>query len=449
MTSRRWAYVALAAALALGGGAYAAAQPARPQTAAAGGPVHTLGTVPSLPVYPRIAADGSLGFDAVWMGSQALTTAHWSESTRSWAPAIPLSGQIPLQTISDVAGAPSGAAAAAWTVGSPGVAQAVQARYRPGASGPWEALSTVFSSRDASVYTVQIGMDRGGDAFAVWRTGTGAIDLSVHPANSSGWSPTSTVARDAHAGTYGVDGGPMLAVTPQGTVALVWEHFLRGAIHANLHDRLYVKVRPAGTTSWGPTLDLGAEEQVSGQDPGPPGTFFPGPRIAASASGSVLVTWQWPRGNNVYPRVAVLTPVRRWRRPRIVTIPRPGTDPIIAADAKGFATVLWDGAGPPNFSDGEADVSPRGRLLDSRVLGLGGIPEITADGAGDFAAIWDGGRYRPASRRSWCPELRLAGGAESSIAMGSNGVAMAVWRHGSDTARTDPMQARTVGPCRQ
>lgn len=78
-----------------------------------------------------------------------------------------------------------------------------------------------------------------------------------------------------------------------------------------------------------------------------------------------------------YPRAAILTATRRWRRPQTVTLPSPGAaDPAVAADDRGYATVIWDAARPTGID--AAELSPTARVLALRTLGIGNDPEIAA-----------------------------------------------------------------------
>lgn len=79
---------------------------------------------------------------------------------------------------------------------------------------------------------------------------------------------------------------------PAGTVALVWEHYIRGTFTTPTINRLYVKVRPAGHDAWLPALSLGLEGQYTAQNDIT--DFISGPRVAVNARDSVFVTWQWP-----------------------------------------------------------------------------------------------------------------------------------------------------------
>ena len=407
----------------------------------------------AVPAYPEVAADGSAGFDAVWADRRVMT-AHWSAQTRTWTRATALSGRVSLQTApAELAASPSGAAAAVWTVGSPGEAQAIAARYRARANGAWQPRATLFSSRTQSVYSPQVGVDGHGIAYAVWRVVGGAIDLAEHPAGARSWSRRVTLVTDPKAGSDGFRGGPVLAVSPAGTLAIAWEHTLAEGPEAPSRGLLYVKVRPAGSASWLPTLNLGAEGEVAGAGEGPGGPYTLGPRIALNRRSTVFVVWQWPHRGAFYPRAAVLARAGGWRKPRLVSLRRPGINPVIAADGRGSATVLWESSNAQGVSTQieQADLSPKLRVVRVGSLRGGGVPPvIAANGRGDLVATWgdpSAAALRPA-RRGWCRPVALGASTEAQVAIAPDGVAQVIWHRGSDRRPVTPILARTLTRCR-
>ena len=204
-----------------------------------------------------VSAEGTLDFDAAW-ASQAIMTAHWTSTTREWSKAVALSTTGFGGSSVKVAAAPSGAAAVMWAsnghIGR--LLTVVDARYRASANSPWQRTGTLLASRGEAVVSPQLGIDRHGDAFAMWGTVDGAIDMAEHPAGADSWSPTATIVSEPRGPGIGA---PELAVSPTGTLALVWEHYLTGTTMAATTFRPYLTIKPAGQSSWLPTLNLGIE----------------------------------------------------------------------------------------------------------------------------------------------------------------------------------------------
>lgn len=403
----------------------------------------TLG-LSNFPGYPMVAADGTRGFDAVWAGHGAIMASHWSARTRRWASTVALPGEVPGQWEPQVAGAPSGAAAIVWTQGSG--PDEVEATYRSSAEVPWPSPEVIFSAGSGDVsYIAPVGMDSHGDAFVGWITSQGAVDVSEHAAASASWSAPVTVATGARPGSLG------LAVGATGTAAAVWEHHLSGGVMSTSHDLLYVSVKPSGRTAWLAPVGLGRAGAYPGQ--GNADIHQPQPYVAVGAAGTVFAVWQWPHRNaklehevgaSFYPRVGILTAATDWRKPRFVALSLPALDPTIAADGRGFATVLWE---TPTYTVEAATVSSHARVLATRSLGPGARPQIASDGRGDLAGVWGAASVKPAGRR-WCPPMKLnASDGEWSVAIAPNGLAAAVWEHWPGGTRSDVTLVRLLPPC--
>jgi hypothetical protein len=162
----------------------------------------------------------------VWTDSnRVIVTAHRSD-TGQWSSAEPLSGRVG-QAQARIAASASGAAAAIWYVNpqdaSPDV---VQASYRPSASAAWQPAVTLARS-GAGWNSTQVAVDGKGDAFAAWIARDRGVVMAKHPAGATAWSPAVAVEPARSAGAGGsID--LALAVSPSGTIALVWERYLTG-----------------------------------------------------------------------------------------------------------------------------------------------------------------------------------------------------------------------------
>lgn len=396
----------------------------------AGVPSATLG-VSVFPGYPAVAADGTRGFDAVW-ANRAITTAHWSAATRQWTKAFALPGSVPGQWEPQVAASPSGAGAIVWTQGPASSPQEVEASYRPAGRDAWAKPVAIFSARLGTGLSEisQVGMDSHGDAFAAWATSR-ALYVAEHPAGTSSWSAPVTVP---HAGLQA------FAVSSGGAAVAVWED-LRGGVSSAAIGQVYATVKPPGQASWLPALDLGRAGYYQLQ--GDAWIFEPQPRVAINAHGTVFVVWQWPHNNAFYPRVAILRASDDWRTPRSVVLPSAGSDPVIAADDRGYATVLWNAA----HGIEDADLSPNGHVLTTRGLGFGGDARVAADSRGDLAGVWSAAGVRPPGRQ-WCPRIHLIAAEDDwAVAIAPNGVAQVVWEHSPASRPSDVILARTLRPC--
>lgn len=241
-------------------------------------------------------------------------------------------------------------------------------------------------------------------------------------------------------------------MSPDGTLALAWKHHPSGGVNGPSTNRLYLRVRPVHR-SWQPVLTLGAEGEPTHQGDGPPGVYMPGPRVATNARDDVFAVWQWPDHQTFYPRAAVVTRASHWRRPRFVSLPQAGLNPVIAADDRGAATILWQstsssGAGAASIE--QAGLSAEARLSAIRRVGAGAEPVMAIDERGDLAAAWSAptaAAYRPAQQR-WCPPLSLGQSPEVQIAIAPDGVAQVIWHRASSNEPTTAIEARTLTRCR-
>jgi hypothetical protein len=266
-----------------------------------------------------------------------------------------------------------------------------------------------------------------------------ALNVSEHAAGAASWTPPVTLA-DA--------GLEAFAVSPNGAAAAVWERYLGGGFSTPSRDRLYLSVKPPGQTRWRSPIYLGR----SGYQPlqGDGYIFLPQPQVAINAAATVFVAWQWPHKHQFYPRVALVTAASNWRLTTSVVMPRPGTNPVIAGDDQGSATLLWDG---PRFSLLEAALTPSGHVLWTHALAPQGDshPVLAADGRGDVVGEWGRAALRPAHRRAWCPSITTPAAEDDwGAAISPTGLGMVVWEHIRSPVRSagDAIQARTLTACR-
>jgi hypothetical protein len=274
--------------------------------------------------------------------------------------------------------------------------------------------------------------------------------MAEHPAGASSWSKAVTVEPDRRAGS-GELPDLALAVSPAGTMALVWERYLSGTTMCckspGTRNAVMLAVRPAGRRSWLPRLSLGIDGLASGQPGVDPYSY--GPHLAINQRGTVVVASQWPHAGQYRARAVVIAPTDRWGKPRSVALPGPGLEPAIAMGAHDFSTILWESTSPGGTLL-QADLSPTARIVDrGRVPGGGSTPQLASDAKGDIVGAWGAAVYRPAGRR-WCPSTPLHAASEGySVAIAPNGVGQVIWDDELDLqAGHGVVRARTLTSCR-
>jgi len=345
---------------------------------------------------------------------------------------VGLHGSVPGQWEPQIAASSSGAAVILWTQGRSSSPQDVEASYRRAGATEWPTPVTLFSTRlDSGVSEIpQVGMDGRGDAFAAWVTSHG-LYVAEHPATAGSWSAPVNVPRA---------GLQAFAVSSDGAAVAVWEE-LRGGISSAATGHVYAAVKPPGRASWLPKVNLGLAGNYRLQGDG--WIFEPQPRVAINAHGTAFIVWQWPHDDTFYPRVAILRASQDWRSPQSMALPSAGRDPVIAADDRGNATVLWSA----EHGIEDADLSPNGQLVALRDRGPGADPRLVADGRGDLAAIWSAAAVRPAGRR-WCPQVHLNAAEDDwAVAISPDGLGQAIWEHSRGGDHGDAILARTLRLC--
>jgi hypothetical protein len=383
--------------------------------------------------YPTVAA-GRLGFDAVWAGQSGVWTDQWSYRKEHWNGPRLLSRRSTLQTPTEIADSPSGAAVAGWEYAPPdrgsGVSLASLApqllvRYRS-PDGSWQP--TLRLPTGVPLRPRGVGIDSVGDAFVVWQTTAkpSEIMLSEHTPTAKGWAEPQMVAP----ASGGVAAGPDIAVSPAGALAVAWS-----ADRANdppsrrgekqtftqlNYARVVVRSRLRQGRAWH-TVRLGATGQrVTGAEVGE----WPSDPVSVGIndSGTVVAGWQVIPASNgaLKPRLAVVTDFGPHPRTRMVAIPS-------SSDVD-----------YPTFISGRTDIDVN---AGAWVAILAPTGQVKAHAA---LANWYLGP-RPSVTRQICTRLKLIAPAEG-VAVAPNGLGMTVYQSGPDTVRLNGIFSYTH-PC--
>ena len=365
------------------------------------------------PAFPDVTADGTRGFDTAWVAHQSVFETHLERGASAWAPIANL-GAVKGQAQATIDVAPTGAAVIAWTPTNAEASTTVEMRYRRTFDGPWGPLTQMTDRRGLSA--VRVATDARGEAYVAWRSASG-ITLATHPSNAArGWQSPRVVIRDRGAIPSQPGRALALATSPSGELAVAWEDQVKGGMTTVSRSLIHLRVR-SRAGQWSSPTYLGAETSPPMQGDTQPQSPVLGATFGSNSR--IFVTWQAATRQGISPRIASLSASGGWGRPRELTVPRAGQYPVIAADDRNLATVLWTTS---NGTIQSATLSPSGSLSKLQTLGSGGQPTVVADGAGRFAAVWNGqAAYR--TPHGWCPRREFGEVSESSVAMAADGQA--------------------------
>jgi hypothetical protein len=316
--------------------------------------------------FPQAATDSAGNVIVVWTDG-AVWSKRYDAATASWGPTIvvggnPLSGKYGLQ----IAMNSGGTAVAVWGEYEGQVLGLYAARYEP-TTGSWGAPAFVMAGPNRG----RVGIDADGNALVLGVTydGSGTVLAGRYSVSTATWSAPLVLS------AAGNPDGHQLAVSPTGNAFAVWHQTYSGSSRD-----VYARRYDASAGTWGPASALGGN--IGGASE---------PQVATNAHGDATVVW------------------RRW----VST----GEDQVLGIryDAGG---AVWGSPSP---------------LANSA-----GYTGVTMDTAGNAIAIWrsfSGGA--PAARRydaalgSWGGtenlETASAGFDGFQVRMGAGGNAVAVW----------------------
>ena len=414
---RRRAIASALAVLLAGWGAVAAARPVHGLTPPA---LHVADA--AYPAFPDLTADGSRGFDAVWVARRSVMDARLIHGAAAWTTGTSLGG-VTGQTQATVAAAPTGAAVIAWTPSGPGTSQTVEMRYRSGFDAPWGRVMQVSAGHRQTLGSVRVAIDAHGQAYVAWRTAAG-IELATHPSGARReWLAARLAVRD-RGGIASQPGRALsLAVSPSGEVALTWGDQISGGVRTASRSVLRLRVRSKNGT-WSSTTRLGVETSPAMQGDAQPQS--PVLSTTFGSSSRIFATWQAASRQGTSPRIAIVSSAHGWRRARELELHRAGQYPVIAADPHNFAMAMWINAGGAIRS---VELASGGMPAAYKTLGYGAFPTLVAAADGNFAATWnDAAAYR--IPRGWCSAQRLGRVEESSVAIALDGRAEVLLNRG-------------------
>jgi hypothetical protein len=400
-----------------------------------------------------LAASPRQGASVAWVGQTRAMAARRTGPRGGLGPVKLFSDPLTdLEASPQVAVAASGATVMVWSVwqsddGTGQRASTLFARRMSarGKLGPIRAIAHEpdFDSDDG--IGQQVAMDAAGNATIAWqRVVTGD---SGAPHGEYTVSASVRIRRLAADGSLGPDIGiptegglderPALAVEPSGraVIALVRRVASQYSVRAALLDRdgrlgtvqdvsppgpywsgqaatVAIDGRSRAAIAW---VEPGPEDhqrvaarQLSSRGLGPLHLLSPvsspfGPVVAVDAAGATTIAWRQVGGieEGFANRVAARQIRRGGAVGRLLTLSSGGgevSEPVLAADGLGNATVLWAQGG----SVRARRISSSGRLGRPRTLSAGGVeaswPAVAADARGVVTAVWSAPGAIQASR---------------------------------------------------
>lgn len=421
--------------------AWLAVLPARAAaTAGAAGqwsrPVH-LSALGGVAIYPQVAFDGRGNAVAVWeemrgRGADSVVMASQRHLAGRWMRPVALSpaGQISLSP--QIAASPTGAAVVVWGgsfSSSHPLPPFVQAAFRRSPGQPWSKPMRI-SRAGVEAEQPAVGIDDRGDANAVWITmggGQNRIEVSALTMASGVWSLPVQLAEASQWLLV-----PQIAVSARGDAVAVWKRWISGSPFGAgvVETRIAGAVRPAGRRSWLAPVTLDAGFEPSGQ--GVAAFEFPGPHVAIDAKGDATVVWQGRHRRTIVAEAASRAAGGRWQTPAPIST-RFAVYPHVAMDACGDATAVWQGPHGSVVAAGKAVTARRWsvRRLYRGNPGVAPHPQVSASPLGEAVATWSGNPVQAAVRpagKAWRHPVRLGFGGVSQVALDPHGNAMVVWQ---------------------
>jgi hypothetical protein len=292
------------------------------------------------------------------------------------------------------------------------------------AGGTWSA-PTPLSAPGEDGRSPQVAMAAGGEAVAVWRRNDGAnliVEAATHPLGGA-WSASVKVSVPGQNAS-----NQRVAIDARGDAVATWER-------SNGTNEIVEASSHAAGGGWTAPVPISA----AGRD-------AENPRVAMSADGHAAIVFERYDGTRWRVEASTLTFGGAWS-PAVVlsTVGEGGETPMVAMDATGDATVVWEGFDGMTPRVEAASLKVGGAWSAPATLSTPGAeavaPRVAMSAAGDAVADWTEGAEttriaavtRPAAAAAWGPPTLISpttGDAEDArIAMSAGGDAMALWRH--------------------
>lgn len=367
---------------------------------------------------PQVAVDSTGTATAVWYRFDGTTTilqgarmsgGAWSASADISAPGR---WAYAPRLVVDAAGVPT----AVWR-GDVGNWVIQASRFVNGAWSPPVNLSD--PGRNAFLPEVAAAAD--GVLTAVWHRFNGS-DYIVQASRFSGgtWSTPVNLSAPSEDAEL-----PRVAVDAAGGATVVWRRF-NGA-------NWIIQASRFTAGAWSAPVDLSASLRDANN-----------PAVAVDPSGNAVAVWDRDSGSSYSTIQAARFSGGTWGTATNLSIPpRDSTQPVVAVDASGVATVVWRGDGPTFWYETQAVRSSGGTWSSPTKISATGAaattdPAVTVDAAGTVTAVWlsfggvldtvDSARF---SGGSWSPAVQLsASGGNAmvpSVATNDAGVVAAAW----------------------
>jgi len=344
--------------------------------------------------------------------------------TSSWLAPIELGrpgiGDRPQVAIND-----AGDAIVGW-VHDIGRDRVLQATFRPRSASAWPEPSDI-SEPSLGIQDFRIGLDDRGNAIALWaeRAETGvALRIATRSADAGGWGAARTLSRPGG----NVSGGPAVATTPGGAIAVVWIE------DGGVREVESVIGFGSGSGDWSSPLQLSFPEN---------GAAFGTPDVAFDrARGDIVVVWGFRASSGVHGvRTAFHSIAQSWVEQNVGDLLPPFDRPRVGA-GNGSAVAVWvNGFGIVSATHAQqAPSSPAAwsspTLISARSSTVA-EPDVAVDSRGNAVAIWTSGAngtvqsaIRPGSSGEW-QRLADASGAGSSKPLVSIDTTLGVWNRRS------------------
>jgi hypothetical protein len=315
----------------------------------------------------------------------------------------------------------------------------IQGSVRPIATGVWQApVDLSAASEDAE--SPRLAVDADGDAVAVWDVQTltsSVVQSARRPAGSGAWQATVDVSTGTELAS-----APDVAIDARGDAVAVWQRYTE-TVGGSRQYAAASSIRPALAASWHAPVRISAE-----------GVSVEKAHVAADLRGDVAAVWSaLPVGANWSIIQTAVRPLlaATWHAPTDVSVPSEeganALTPQVALDAAGDVTALWvresvlKSATRPVTSGtwtSPTDVSGAGESALSEDIGFAVSP------AGEAFAAWGSGgaggisslqsAVRPTAGGSWqepvavVVEPKGTSVADPNLAIDRKGNAVAVWR---------------------